>query len=406
MSNPGSNESDGNIVRELLKARVAEKEKLNSELYERLLLQIALFVVNLNMNEAADAQTMSQLSYDLSGFFDGYQRKEIELDVPGYILIYQILQLPMQIGRYKAGTSTDLKSFESKLIEQTPGPFVLRDGKMMNTCLRCCLDWCLRQLKTSFQLPKDWETLRQKSIDKGWSDFVALFWFLWTQWHQSKNEDRSQTGWYEDREMVMGLSTTELLGDMSSLILSVTPKRSRAGPQQDVGVDFQQRIVQGAQILSRQSDKELAVKFLRHCFQGDSWIYPKDGSHHLEILATATRVFLLGRAVTLDGAPSNQYTVVRTGGLDEAIATSYSTSTLSSMARQAASRWRSLTHSLSSRWLKGSRDADTKELIRRVDALSLNNRGIIEEEVETKHWIEAFWEEPEGMEEVVIGTYR
>ena len=395
-----STQSDRKIVLELLKTRISGEEKAPSELYERLLLHSSLFVINLNMGAAAGEQNVPQLFDHLDVFMGEYRRRKIELDIPGYILISQLLQLSTQGAKYgikqlEPMTNRDLESFESGFIKQMPGPFILRDGKMKNTCLRCCLDWCLERLRATFQLPNDWDILRQKSIDKGWSDFIAVFWFLWIQWHQSQNEDMSQASWQEDKEMVMGLSTTELLGDMSSLILSATPKRLRAGPRLDADADFQQRIVQGAEALLALPDRELVITFLRYCFEGDGWVYPTEGKNHSEILIATNRIFLSGRISASGGHLSDQFTTRRTGGLDEAIAPSYSTSTLSSMARRAAGHWRKLTHTLSGRWLKRGLQVDAKGLAGEVSALTLNDKNITKGEVRTKHWTEALREESE-----------
>ncbi|KAF2791189.1 hypothetical protein K505DRAFT_310038 [Melanomma pulvis-pyrius CBS 109.77] len=154
---------------------------------------------------------------------------------------------------------TDKEHLQIRLMERIPGPFELRRGTMGNPCLRSCLQWCGKQLRTVLTSPDSWKDLQSNDMNYiYWTDHIGLYCALWERW-QSQRRDclgSSMDLWMFQTESRMGITSAELLSVTCGLIMSAAPPRLQTGATLTV------RARTGLQSVYRLTDKDLGCQFL------------------------------------------------------------------------------------------------------------------------------------------------
>lgn len=154
---------------------------------------------------------------------------------------------------------TDKEHLQIRTVERIPGPFELRYGKMQNPCLRSCLDWCLRVLRSNILLPDGWPTLQSDGRHYlYWVDHIGLYCAFWERW-QSQRRDclgAALPRWMLETEARMGIHPAELLSIVCGMIMSAAPPRLRSD------ADLIVRARTGVRTVCQMSDKDLGCQFL------------------------------------------------------------------------------------------------------------------------------------------------
>lgn len=137
-----------------------------------------------------------------------------------------------------------------------------------NTSVRSCLKWCLSELHSDLGTTGLWMNLQQRGIKRGREEVLALFCELWQRWRRKSSTDGSaSTEWANQVEESMGISFAELLVITCLMMLNACPRTFSLGEAFLPKVVFYQRValqaLQGANIISDMSDRELAHAFLK-----------------------------------------------------------------------------------------------------------------------------------------------
>jgi len=149
---------------------------------------------------------------------------------------------------------------------------------MKNRCLRECLNWCKGELEVAVNVRAAWKSLRQQVLDSRWADSMVIYLFLWSQWNQLHGEDSAKY-WFAEMEKSSGISTAEFLNTASSLMIKASLNEKEQGqikiPRylQNKDSDVLQRARDGARLLSTLPDNKLAENFLDHYVEcaDDAW---------------------------------------------------------------------------------------------------------------------------------------
>ena len=212
---------------------------------------------------------------------------ELDLTTYWYSRFGVTVRGPIETGMTEeqnpVGPSTcqqNLTKLRQHLLEQDPGPFELGFEKiyMKNRCLRECLNWCKGELEVAVNVRAAWKSLRQQVLDSRWADSMVIYLFLWSQWNQLHGEDSAKY-WFAEMEKSSGISTAEFLNTASSLMIKASLNEKEQGqikiPRylQNKDSDVLQRARDGARLLSTLPDNKLAENFLDHYVEcaDDAW---------------------------------------------------------------------------------------------------------------------------------------
>jgi len=170
---------------------------------------------------------------------------------------------------------------QDQFLHIKPGPFELEDGRLNNPCIRSCIRWCTKEIEGTASEPRLWKTLIKKCGQNSWALgtgfqtlmtltmtdqqihlalLFALDLYLWQRWQALRSDPAQQDDllWAHQAEDLMGISASELLGTVTSLILYESySKKSKFNR----GLLARARI--GTSRLSKLSDQKIGVKFLQ-----------------------------------------------------------------------------------------------------------------------------------------------
>lgn len=169
---------------------------------------------------------------------------------------------------------------QDQFLQKKPGPFELEGGRLNNPCIRSCIRWCTKVIEGTASEPRPWKTLIKKCEQHHWAQgtglqllvtlrmtekqfylvlVFALELYLWRQWQTLRSDPAEQDDllWAYQAENLMGISASELLGTVASLIIR---ESNYAKSKLNRGLLARARI--GASRLSKLSDKKIGVNFL------------------------------------------------------------------------------------------------------------------------------------------------
>jgi hypothetical protein len=172
---------------------------------------------------------------------------------------------------------------QEQCIQQSPGPFELKDSQLQNPCLRSCMNWCTNELEQSTTELRAWKSLLPKWKQQPGLHFrlrgsaetvnenaihllkwISLYCYLWQRWQMQRSQTHKpqELLWAEQAQERMGIPASEVLATLSTLIIY------------DVQYDYNdspRRLALPACLcakrLSTLPDRELANKF----FESLSW---------------------------------------------------------------------------------------------------------------------------------------
>jgi hypothetical protein len=186
--------------------------------------------------------------------------------------------------------------------------------------------------------------VRQQAITKKKIDFMAIFWFLWTKLPRRAGNLDGQNFWTEETESIMGCSVIDFLSEVISLTLE-------SSQPEDKGSRFNRRFfskdltllhraVSGAELLSKLNDVELTHRFLTHFVDGkiDSYRPGVDLQFEKMVAEETFTVCIQGlpaHRVSVDNQQPGLLSIMMNPTWDATVASSLSSSTLSSMRRMA-----------------------------------------------------------------------
>jgi hypothetical protein len=172
---------------------------------------------------------------------------------------------------------------QDQCIQQSPGPFELKDHQLQNPCLRSCMEWCTKELEQCSSELRAWKSLLPKWKEQPGFQFrlkgsartvnsnairllkwISLYCYLWQRWQllRSQSFNQSELLWAEQAEERMGIPASEILATISTLILYDVQYDYNDSPRQ-----LALPALICAKRLSGLSDRELANKF----FESLSW---------------------------------------------------------------------------------------------------------------------------------------
>jgi hypothetical protein len=370
--------SDVELVQSLLMDEISDLETGPSTGLVHFLLQILLILLyKLQNNGEAfkeHRQRATGIFYGLDSFISHLQthKRSLEdgmrLNLTSYYLVHlafgvlgvgdsrQSVTVVLDWGHcmqdnLEQTLESQLKLLEYEFLSQRPGPFELQDGALGNSCLRDCLRWCHACLQETIQLPVSWRTLRQQTVHREWAEKIGIYWFLWNQHHKKTSTPDGPNFWTADMERVMGMSVAQLIFNMVSLMLQASPNEQRHSRLDRVlcrkDVDLIHRATAGGKVLLESTDEDLSRRFLAHLVEKDFSTHPPSESRSAQLYRIALTTFRSGiqdawtqsgpaqRAQLAESSLQDQFPG-RLLSLNNTLASSHSSSTLSSMRRLAA----------------------------------------------------------------------
>ena len=189
------------------------------------------------------------------------------------------------------------RSVTEQLLCQVPGPFELIEGRMRESCIRSCLQWCIDQWVGNLFMCGSWQNLKSRGENMRRLEALGTFSELWQRWQRQQPEDTSQMQsriWAYQVEHSMGISPSEILAVTCVMMLNVFPAKAvfDLNPLQDAA-NIPRRALRGGRILSKNSDSELAHSFLGAYLwlNSSSDENPADANHAVMVRGY-TRAFL------------------------------------------------------------------------------------------------------------------
>jgi hypothetical protein len=225
-------------------------------------------------------------------------------------------------------------------LHQVPGPFELVEESMKNPCLRNCLEWCTSRLKAAYRLPATLEILRRQTIHKEWAESVVVYWYLWVEYYNSPDSLNVNAFGIDNTEKVMGIPVAQLLFNMATLMIEISPSEKRYSRLMRRDYNVIQRAIAGAEALERLTDQAFAHRFLSQFTDRDMPFHlPGDLSSsklHLEAAKTfhSGTKDIFAHLQQPDSFPGDDVPT-RHPSLSVTLASSHSSSTFSSMRRLA-----------------------------------------------------------------------
>jgi hypothetical protein len=365
-------DGDVELLQSLLTSLLSELEDKSSTGFEQFLLCIVLSMsYKLQHDESAFREQIrksTSLYYGLDTFLSHLQSGrrnhdcEMQLNLISYYLVHLAFSFlgvgdsrqsicdvldwgPLLQDNLEQTLEDQLKLLDHEFLCQVPGPFELSDGVLHNSYLRDCLKWCHSRLRETNQLSLSWKSLRQRFADRRQAETFAVYWLLWGQYQKRTNNWDTLTDWTKNPEAVMGVSATELLFHMASLIIQASPNGPRLSrlelPLFRKDLDLIDRAIAGGNVLMEQTDEVFARQLLSHLVDKDFPNHSPLESHSAELSHLALQTFRNGiQEVHFASHPvelTNEGQLpLRRFSHNPTLASSHSSSTLSSMRRLAA----------------------------------------------------------------------
>lgn len=236
--------------------------------------------------------------------------------------------------------------------------------------IRSLAEWCSGKLAYASRLPKQWRTIRRRTIDRRWAESCAIYWYLWEQWEMQRHsrDVSSSTHWMDDLELTMGTSSAQLLSAMASLILKwSSDSRSmtrKLRPYLDLDTGLIQRATSGTTALLQQTDERLSKSFLGHFLDQKRTAEPRLLQSEMKTFQqAAAQIFLDTRRQTHSPREHLQLSPPDTASMSEdslrsEIASTYTSSTMSSMRRITLKCMRASRRRSNSSWSNGTPSMD------------------------------------------------
>lgn len=115
---------------------------------------------------------------------------------------------------------SDLLDLKQLFFTQRQGAFSLQNGEMRNSCIRGCLKWCIKQLKSATTLISKWDVGLHDPDDSKSTQVFKLYSFLWTIWTLKAKKPGLTAQLAAEIDEVDGISVAELLDLISSVVVS------------------------------------------------------------------------------------------------------------------------------------------------------------------------------------------
>jgi hypothetical protein len=355
--------NDIKLLQELLLEALSDTDGHQSRILDRFLLQISLIMLykQHDINDCYKEQIgkATSIFYGIDNFVRCKRSNPelMQLDITSYNMVYLAFGFlgvgdsrqsindafcwePLLHEMLEQAVDCDLEVLEDEFLHQIPGPFELVDESLQNPCLRNCLKWCKSRLKMAYRLPPTLEELRHETIHKEWAESIAVYWYLWIEYFNTPNALNIGFFGTKSSEQVMGIPAAQLLFNMATLIMDISPPEKRYSRLIRRDVKVIQRAIAGAVVLERMSDEEFARRFLSQLVDKDVPFYLPADLASSKVHLAATQAFHAGTITNFaylqrPDAFLGVGTLIRQPSLSATLASSHSSSTFSSMRRLA-----------------------------------------------------------------------
>lgn len=379
-------ESDLKLLRALLRHKLSMFGEQPNKSFQQFLLSLALLRINEALKDKRawkqDLRRVMLIFPNTNVLLDQYEsqfgdtQRHIQLNLPNFVSVGRWItcECPVRVFQHDSNHFIQAGQYDRKFFHRlskaflghSSGPFAIGNGCMKNSWLRSCLDWCRAQLESSSyspQLHHRWNDLRSLTKQRDWAEAMAIYWFFFEQYRHAQQSIGTSEFWTDEREALLGISIEETFSALASLILKSWPwkERVRNGQQAKDLRDSElvERAVKGSLKLLQKNDGELVGSFVRHFIRTNHTLHPPNLSSEAEgydqIVAGVFVNVVKGDHVSETSSSLQRESVATFTSADPTIATSHTSSDLSSMRRLTVETVRRSVQTVRESWIYDDR---------------------------------------------------